>query len=35
MHMINEQHIWSSYNADARWRTYTGSNPHTDHVHIS
>ena len=35
MYVIYNRHIWSSYNAAAGWRPYTGSNPHTDHVHIS
>ena len=35
MYMIYNGHVWSSYNASAGWRPYTGSNPHTDHVHIS
>lgn len=35
MYMIYNQHIWGSYYADQGWRPYTGSSPHTDHVHIS
>jgi uncharacterized protein with LGFP repeats len=35
MYMIYNGHTWSAYNASAGWRPYTGSNPHTDHVHIS
>jgi hypothetical protein len=35
MYVIWNQKIWGSYEADAGWRTYEGSNPHTDHVHIS
>jgi len=35
MYMIYNRHTWSAYNAAAGWRPYTGSNPHTDHVHIS
>ena len=35
MYMIYNSHIWSAYNASAGWRPYTGSNPHSDHVHLS
>jgi hypothetical protein len=35
MYMIWNRHIWGSYRASEGWRPYTGSNPHTDHVHIS
>ncbi|MFP5220287.1 MAG: LGFP repeat-containing protein, partial [Actinomycetes bacterium] len=35
MYIIWDRHIWSAYNASAGWRPYSGSNPHTDHVHIS
>jgi len=35
MYMIWNRKIWKSYQASAGWQTYTGSNPHTDHVHFS
>jgi hypothetical protein len=35
MYMIWNRKIWGAYNASAGWRPYTGSNPHTDHVHFS
>ncbi|MCA9666558.1 MAG: hypothetical protein KC503_13245 [Myxococcales bacterium] len=35
MYMIFNKKIWSAYKADQGWRAYTGSNPHTDHVHFS
>ena len=35
MYVIWDRHIWSAYNASAGWRPYSGSNPHTGHVHIS
>lgn len=35
MYMIWNGRIWGSYRASEGWRTYTGSNPHTDHVHFS
>jgi hypothetical protein len=35
MYLIWNHHIWSAYSADAGWRPYTGSSPHTDHMHIS
>jgi hypothetical protein len=35
MYMIWNGRIWGSYAASDGWRTYTGSNPHTDHVHFS
>jgi hypothetical protein len=35
MYLIWNHKIWSSYRADAGWRAYSGSNPHTDHMHIS
>ena len=34
-YVIWNRKIWSSYNASAGWRTYTGASPHTDHVHFS
>ncbi len=35
MYMIFNKKIWGSYNASKGWRSYSGSNPHTDHVHFS
>lgn len=35
MYMIWNRRIWSAYRAEQGWRTYTGSNPHTDHIHFS
>jgi hypothetical protein len=35
MYMVWNNKIWSSYKASQGWRPYTGSNPHTDHVHFS
>jgi hypothetical protein len=35
MYMIYDGKIWGAYAADAGWRPYTGSDPHTSHVHIS
>jgi len=35
MYMIWSGRIWGSYKAEDGWRTYTGANPHTDHVHFS
>jgi hypothetical protein len=35
MYVIWNHRIWSAYRAGAGWRPYTGSSPHTDHVHIS
>ncbi|HEX6878474.1 MAG TPA: hypothetical protein VF165_22645, partial [Nocardioidaceae bacterium] len=34
-YMIWNRRIWGSYAAGSGWRKYTGSNPHTDHVHFS
>ncbi|MBV8690163.1 MAG: hypothetical protein JOY57_00780, partial [Actinobacteria bacterium] len=34
MYVIWNHQIWSP-GPDSTWRPYTGSNPHTDHVHIS
>jgi hypothetical protein len=34
-YMIWNHRIWGAYSAGAGWRKYTGSNPHTDHVHFS
>ncbi|MFG1605026.1 FG-GAP repeat domain-containing protein, partial [Actinoplanes sp. NPDC049265] len=35
MYIIWNRRIWSSARASEGWRTYSGSNPHTDHVHFS
>lgn len=35
MYVIWNKRIWGAYAANQGWRTYRGSNPHTDHVHIS
>lgn len=35
MYMIWNRQIWKAYEASAGWQAYTGSNPHTDHVHLS
>jgi hypothetical protein len=34
-YMIWNRRIWGSYAASSGWRRYTGSSPHTDHVHFS
>ena len=34
-YVIWNRKIWGAYSADSGWRKYTGSNPHTDHVHFS
>lgn len=35
MYIIWNGKIWSSYRSAEGWRTYTGSNPHRDHIHTS
>jgi hypothetical protein len=35
MYLIWNHRIWSAYRAGEGWRRYSGSNPHTDHMHIS
>jgi hypothetical protein len=35
MYVIWNHKIWSSYNAGAGWRPYSGPDPHTSHMHIS
>jgi hypothetical protein len=35
MYVIWNQQIWHAYRADLGWQPYTGTSPHTDHVHIS
>lgn len=34
-YVIWNRRIWSADRADEGWRTYNGSNPHIDHVHVS
>ncbi|MGH3355788.1 MAG: hypothetical protein ACRDOJ_07805, partial [Nocardioidaceae bacterium] len=34
-YMIWNRRIWGAYSASSGWRRYTGSSPHTDHVHFS
>ncbi|MCW2726943.1 MAG: hypothetical protein JWN35_3864 [Frankiales bacterium] len=35
MYVIWNKKIWGAYDAGAGWRPYTGSDPHTGHMHIS
>lgn len=35
MYVIWNRQTWSAYRPDAGWSSYTGANPHTDHIHIS
>jgi uncharacterized protein (TIGR03382 family) len=35
MYMIWNKKIWKAYQAGSGWQSYSGSNPHTDHVHFS
>ncbi|MET0764382.1 MAG: LysM peptidoglycan-binding domain-containing protein [Blastococcus sp.] len=35
MYVIWNQHIWSAGYASSGWLPYSGSSPHTDHVHVS
>ncbi len=35
MYVIWDSHIWKSYQASRGWQPYSGSSPHTDHVHFS
>lgn len=32
--VIHNRKVWSANKPDAGWRSYTGSNPHTDHLHV-
>jgi putative peptidoglycan binding protein len=32
--VIHNRRIWSGSYPNAGWRTYTGANPHTDHLHV-
>ena len=35
MYIIFDRQVWRAYDPDDGWQSYDGSNPHTDHVHIS
>jgi len=35
MYMIWNKQIWKAYQPEKGWQPYTGSSPHTDHVHFS
>jgi hypothetical protein len=35
LYVIWNRQIWSTSRADAGWRAYSGSSPHTDHLHMS
>ena len=35
MYAIWNGRVWKSYGTNRGWQTYTGSNPHTNHVHFS
>jgi MYXO-CTERM domain-containing protein len=35
MYMIWNNQIWKAYQPDKGWQPYSGSSPHTDHVHFS
>jgi peptidoglycan hydrolase-like protein with peptidoglycan-binding domain len=35
MYVIFNRRIWSAYRASEGWRIYSGSSPHTDHIHLS
>jgi hypothetical protein len=35
MYIIWNRRIWKAYQASQGWQSYDGSNPHTDHIHIS
>ncbi len=35
MYAIWNGRVWKSYGTNRGWQTYTGSNPHTDHVHFT
>jgi len=35
MYMIWNRRIWKAYDSPNSWQSYTGSNPHTDHIHFS
>jgi peptidoglycan hydrolase-like protein with peptidoglycan-binding domain len=35
MYIIYNKKMWRAYDPARGWATYTGSNPHTDHIHFS
>ncbi|MBA2390965.1 MAG: hypothetical protein H0V67_12015 [Geodermatophilaceae bacterium] len=35
MYLIWNREIWEAYDSTPSWQPYSGSSPHTDHVHIS
>jgi hypothetical protein len=35
MYIIFNKRMWRAYDPGAGWSPYTGTNPHTDHIHIS
>jgi len=35
MYVIYNRRIWATYRIQEGWRPYTGSDPHTSHIHIS
>lgn len=35
MYLIFDKQMWRAYAPERGWQPYTGSNPHTDHIHIS
>jgi hypothetical protein len=35
MYMVWNRQMWRAYDIDKGWQTYTGPEPHTDHVHFS
>lgn len=35
MYVIWNRRTWSAYRPEAGWQPYTGSHPHTDHIHLS
>lgn len=35
MYIVWNRQIWGAYRAGEGWRSYNGTNPHTDHVHFS
>lgn len=35
MYIVFNRRIWRAYRASQGWQPYSGSNPHTDHVHFS
>ncbi|MEU4744598.1 VCBS repeat-containing protein [Actinosynnema sp. NPDC023658] len=35
MYIIWNKRIWRAYEASSGWQSYSGDNPHTDHIHFS